>query len=168
MTCRTSLGAVTQVTWRDHGFFISILADSTTKANLSFTLLPHNIPSSLFCVASRMFSIKSGCVFTETSLPEFIFAIGGPGAGKRIQCSLLAEKYGFWHFSLGNILRAEASAPGSKRSDIIRRNIQEGAVGSKEMTVELLKTVVNNLLAICTPKYILIDDKMIYPLRSRV
>jgi UMP-CMP kinase len=75
-------------------------------------------------------------VVTDTSLPEFIFMIGGPGAGKGTQCSLLAKKYGFFHFNLGNILRAETSIPGSKWGHIIRRNTLEGAVGSKEMTVD--------------------------------
>jgi UMP-CMP kinase len=105
-------------------------------------------------------------VVTDTSLPEFIFMIGGPGAGKGTQCSLLAKKYGFFHFNLGNILRAETSIPGSKWGHIIRRNTLEGAVGSKEMTVDLLKTAINNVLAICNPKYILIDGQTTHSLGS--
>jgi adenylate kinase family enzyme len=89
-------------------------------------------------------------VVNDYSLPEFIFVIGFAGAWKGTQCLILAEKYAFWLFSLSNILRAEASIPKSKRGDVIRRNIQEGGVGFKEMTVELLKNAVNSLQAICT------------------
>lgn len=115
-----------------------------------------------------MSCMMSKQVATDYSRPGFIFVIGGPGAGKGTQCSLLAKKYGFWHFSLGNILRAEASIPKSKWGEVIQRNIQKGAVGSKAMTVELLKNAVNSLLAICNPQYILVDGKMTHYFPSRI
>ena len=95
---------------------------------------------------------------SEPSAPKYIFVIGGPGAGKGTQCSLLAKRYGFAHLSLGDILRAETADPDSKWAGIIRHNMQEGIVGSMEMTVDLLKNAINSLVS--RPKCILIDGKM--------
>lgn len=95
---------------------------------------------------------------SEPSAPKYIFVIGGPGAGKGTQCSLLAKRYGFAHLSLGDILRAETADPDSKWAGIIRHNMREGIVGSMEMTVDLLKNAINNLGD--RPKCVLIDGKM--------
>jgi UMP-CMP kinase len=105
-----------------------------------------------------MTSLTSKHLVGQPSSPEYVFVIGGPGAGKGTQCSSLVKRYGFSHLSLGDILRAETANPDSKWAGIIRRNMQEGTVGSMEMTVGLLKNAINNLGG--RPKYILIDGKM--------
>jgi UMP-CMP kinase len=78
-----------------------------------------------------------------------IFVLGGPGAGKGTQCALLAKKYGMNHLSLGDILRQEAANPDSKCVEVISRNMQEGLLGSQEMTVELLNNAIEELPEPC-------------------
>ncbi|XP_069089237.1 adenylate kinase isoenzyme 1-like [Pleurodeles waltl] len=58
---------------------------------------------------------------------KIIFLIGGPGAGKDIQCEKLVAKYGFTHLSMGDLLRVEASFPTS-RGRQIRDIMQRGDI----------------------------------------
>ena len=37
--------------------------------------------------------------------PKVIFILGGPGAGKGTQCGIMTEKYGYEHYSTGDLLR---------------------------------------------------------------
>lgn len=37
--------------------------------------------------------------------PKIIFILGGPGSGKGTQCDIMKAKYGFKHFSTGDLLR---------------------------------------------------------------
>lgn len=37
--------------------------------------------------------------------PKIVFILGGPGAGKGTQCDIMHEKYGYSHFSTGDLLR---------------------------------------------------------------
>jgi UMP-CMP kinase len=105
-----------------------------------------------------MSSLTTKHLVGEPSSPKYIFVIGGPGAGKGTQCSSLVKRYGFSHLSLGDILRAETANPDSKWAGIIRRNMQEGVVGSMEMTVDLLNNAIKNLGD--RPKYVLIDGRV--------
>lgn len=41
----------------------------------------------------------------EGMKPKVIFILGGPGAGKGTQCERMVERYGFIHFSTGDLLR---------------------------------------------------------------
>lgn len=41
---------------------------------------------------------------TEMNM-AYVFILGGPGAGKGTQCSLLVEEFGFHHLSAGQLLR---------------------------------------------------------------
>lgn len=43
---------------------------------------------------------------TESKVP-IIWVLGGPGSGKGTQCARIVEKYGFSHFSTGDLLRDE-------------------------------------------------------------
>lgn len=43
---------------------------------------------------------------TETKVP-IIWVLGGPGSGKGTQCAKIVEKFGFSHFSTGDLLRDE-------------------------------------------------------------
>ena len=37
--------------------------------------------------------------------PKVIFMLGGPGAGKGTQCEIMTSKYGYEHYSTGDLLR---------------------------------------------------------------
>jgi len=68
-----------------------------------------------------------------------IFVLGGPGAGKGTQCSLLVEKYEFCHLSAGDLLRAEQDRPDSQYGELIRTCIREGKIVPSEVTIKLLE-----------------------------
>lgn len=72
-------------------------------------------------------------------LHNVIFVLGGPGSGKGTQCELLCAQRNLRHLSIGDILRTEQQKPSSAWASIIEVNIRNGLIGSKEMTVGLLK-----------------------------
>lgn len=37
--------------------------------------------------------------------PQIVFILGGPGSGKGTQSAIMVEKYGFLHYSTGDLLR---------------------------------------------------------------
>ena len=37
--------------------------------------------------------------------PKVVFILGGPGSGKGTQCEIMTKKYGFLHYSTGDLLR---------------------------------------------------------------
>eukprot|EP00761_Pharyngomonas_kirbyi_P011847 gb/GECH01011873.1/.p1 GENE.gb/GECH01011873.1/~~gb/GECH01011873.1/.p1 ORF type:complete len:191 (+),score=51.47 gb/GECH01011873.1/:1-573(+) len=69
------------------------------------------------------------------------FVLGGPGAGKGTQCSLLVKRYGFTHLSAGDLLRAEMNS-GSEHGEMISRMIKNGEIVPKEVTIGLLKKAI--------------------------
>ena len=50
---------------------------------------------------------------------------GGPGSGKGTQCERIVKKYGFTHFSSGDLLRAEV-ASGSSRGEELKAMMERG------------------------------------------
>ncbi|KAJ7470492.1 UMP-CMP kinase [Mycena latifolia] len=85
--------------------------------------------------------------------PEFdhtkvtvIFVLGGPGAGKGTQCSLLVEDFGFCHLSAGDLLRAEQHREGSQFGELIQNCIREGTIVPMEVTVKLLENAMTAAL----------------------
>ena len=46
------------------------------------------------------------------TLPNVVFVLGAPGAGKGTQCTKLSNKYGYAHLSAGDLLRAEVRDDG--------------------------------------------------------
>ncbi|KAF8270403.1 adenylate kinase-domain-containing protein [Lactarius quietus] len=75
-----------------------------------------------------------------------VFVLGGPGAGKGTQCSLLVEKYNFSHLSAGDILRAEQDRPNTLLGDLIRTHIREGKVMPMEVMTKLLEDAMETVL----------------------
>jgi len=75
-----------------------------------------------------------------------IFVLGGPGAGKGTQCSLLVEKYNFSHLSAGDLLRAEQDRPESQYGNLIRTCIREGTIVPMEVTIKLLENAMRAAL----------------------
>lgn len=68
-----------------------------------------------------------------------VFVLGGPGAGKGTQCSLIAKQYGYRHLSAGDLLREERNRPGSQYGDLINEFIKEGQIVPMHITIGLLK-----------------------------
>lgn len=54
-----------------------------------------------------------------------IWIVGGPGSGKGTQCERIIEKYGFFHISSGDLLRAEV-ASGSARGASLQELMSKG------------------------------------------
>jgi UMP-CMP kinase len=76
---------------------------------------------------------------TTTSLPNVIFVLGGPGAGKGTQCSRMVENFGHVHLSAGDLLRAERARPGSKVGEQIEEHIRKGSIVPVEITCSLIE-----------------------------
>ena len=68
-----------------------------------------------------------------------IIVVTGPqGSGKGTQAKLLAEKYGFTHVSIGDILRREA-ASGSDKGKIIASYMNQGKLIPSDLNNEIVK-----------------------------
>jgi len=78
--------------------------------------------------------------YTMVSEVQVISFLGGPGSGKGTLCALLQETFLCAHFSVGDVLRAEATKPNSPYTSIIEENIRLGRVGPKEITVGVLQS----------------------------
>ncbi|KAF7489875.1 UMP-CMP kinase [Sarcoptes scabiei] len=70
--------------------------------------------------------------------PNVIFVLGGPGAGKGTQCSLISEEFGYVHLSAGELLRIEQTTPGSEFGPLIADHIKNGTIVPVEITCSLL------------------------------
>ena len=67
-----------------------------------------------------------------------LFVLGGPGSGKGTQCENMQEKYGFVHFSTGDLLRAEVKK-GTELGKEIDSYISKGNLVPGEVAVNLIK-----------------------------
>lgn len=103
----------------------------------------------VYCLTEDMSNTKHNGIKLPTldySKPTFlkrdvtvIYVLGGPGAGKGTQCSLLAAKYPeFQHISAGDLLREERNRHGSKYGELINECIAEGRIVPFEITINLL------------------------------
>ncbi|XP_026824070.1 adenylate kinase isoenzyme 1-like [Ooceraea biroi] len=80
----------------------------------------------------------------ESRLP-IIFLIGGPGAGKKTQCTQITKHYGFCGIVTRDLLRDEV-ATGSQRGVILAYLMSEGKLVPSNVLVELIKVkMLNNL-----------------------
>ncbi|XP_015673702.1 adenylate kinase isoenzyme 5, partial [Protobothrops mucrosquamatus] len=78
--------------------------------------------------------------FTEDlKKSNIIFVLGGPGSGKGTQCGKLAQKYGFMHVSVEDLIQNEAA---SGRSKTIRDITESGEFISGDIVTELLKEAI--------------------------
>jgi UMP-CMP kinase len=68
----------------------------------------------------------------------FIFVMGGPGVGKGTQCELAAQRFGFKHVSVGELLRRERSRPGSLYRDFIEKSFRESVPVPPTLAMKLL------------------------------
>jgi hypothetical protein len=81
---------------------------------------------------------------SSVNLPNVLFVLGGPGAGKGTQCTRLVQNFGYVHLSAGDLLRAERQRPGSKVGEEIEDHIRKGSIVPVEITCTLLENVNNN------------------------
>ncbi|XP_072919147.1 UMP-CMP kinase [Hemitrygon akajei] len=79
--------------------------------------------------------------------PKVVFVLGGPGAGKGTQCTNIVKKYGYTHFSAGDLLRAERSKEGTQYGELIDNYIKEGKIVPVEITINLLKRAMDDTMA---------------------
>jgi len=75
------------------------------------------------------------------TVPEVVFVLGPPGAGKGTQCSKISERYGYIHLSAGDLLRAER-ASGSVNGDLIQEYITNGQIIPVAITIKLLEAAI--------------------------
>lgn len=82
-------------------------------------------------------------ILSKARTPTINFVLGGPGVGKGTQCARIAETYGFTHLSVGDLLRKEISS-NSEDGEMILETIAKGKIVSSEVTVKLLKSVIES------------------------
>lgn len=79
-------------------------------------------------------------------LPNVVFVLGGPGAGKGTQCANIVNEYGYIHLSAGDLLRAERKKPGSETGALIEGHIKNGTIVPVEITCRLLEEAMNETM----------------------
>lgn len=70
--------------------------------------------------------------------PKIIFILGGPGSGKGTQCDIMTSRYGYVHYSTGDLLR-EFIKTDCEEAAKIRAIIAEGKLAPSEMLVDIIK-----------------------------
>ncbi|XP_064458271.1 FYN-binding protein 1-like [Ornithodoros turicata] len=83
-----------------------------------------------------------------------IFVFGGPGSGKRTQCAMIAEKYGFTHILSSDLVRDEVQA-GTDVGKAISGVLERGELVPLEYVIFVLKQNIKKVLG--TSKGYLID-----------
>ncbi|XP_013196225.2 UMP-CMP kinase [Amyelois transitella] len=83
-------------------------------------------------------ALRSLSSYLNKMVPEVVFVLGAPGAGKGTQCSLISKEYGFVHLSAGDLLREERQRPGSEYGEMIEQCIRNGEIVPVEVTCSLL------------------------------
>uniref|UniRef100_A0A915DJ35 Uncharacterized protein n=1 Tax=Ditylenchus dipsaci TaxID=166011 RepID=A0A915DJ35_9BILA len=73
---------------------------------------------------------------------KVVFVLGPPGSGKGTLCGALSQHFGFVHFSIGDLLRAECQKPESKLRDEIVAHMQNGTIVDSRISVKLLKKAI--------------------------
>ncbi|XP_046970033.1 UMP-CMP kinase [Vanessa cardui] len=82
--------------------------------------------------------IRQFSSYITKMLPEVVFVLGAPGAGKGTQCSLISKEFGFVHLSAGDLLREERQRPGSEYGEMIEEKIRNGEIVPVEVTCSLI------------------------------
>ncbi|XP_022815164.1 UMP-CMP kinase [Spodoptera litura] len=82
--------------------------------------------------------------YISKMVPEVVFVLGAPGAGKGTQCSLISKEYDFVHLSAGDLLREERQRPGSEYGEMIEEKIRNGQIVPVEVTCSLLHKAMQN------------------------
>ncbi|CAH2016538.1 unnamed protein product [Acanthoscelides obtectus] len=75
--------------------------------------------------------------------PSVVFILGPPGAGKGTQGQRIAETFGYYHISAGELLRQEQAKPGSKHGELIGEYLLKGKLVPADLICDLLKAEMN-------------------------
>lgn len=79
-------------------------------------------------------------------LPNVVFVLGGPGAGKGTQCQFIVNEFGYVHLSAGDLLRAERQKPDSAVGVLIEKHIRDGSIVPVEITCQLLRNAMTEAM----------------------
>lgn len=93
---------------------------------------------------------------TRTDLPNVVFVLGGPGAGKGTMCELAETQLGWTHLSTGDLLRAEREA-GGPTAKVIEDYMTSGQLVPNEITVTLLKNAMDRVTRTTGKRNFLLD-----------
>lgn len=89
-------------------------------------------------------AFRSVSRYISKMVPEVVFVLGAPGAGKGTQCSMISKAYGFVHLSAGDLLREERQRPGSEFGEMIEEKIRNGEIVPVEVTCSLIHKAMQN------------------------
>eukprot|EP00794_Sanderia_malayensis_P016052 gene16052-17674_t len=78
----------------------------------------------------------------DITVPVY-FVLGGPGSGKGTQCEMIAQRYGYKHFSAGQLLRSVEK--GTEIAQLVEKAAREGQLVPQEITIGLLKDALISL-----------------------
>lgn len=121
-------------------------APSPCEVDLSLIVDPGEIPDNEFDFEDQAY--EQSCLCRPENAEDFIedlkksniiFVLGGPGSGKGTQCEKLAQKYGFTHLSVEDLIQNETASEGNKNFRDIR---ESGEFISGDMVIEFLKEAI--------------------------
>ncbi|KAL8912003.1 MAG: hypothetical protein Q9171_002916 [Xanthocarpia ochracea] len=68
---------------------------------------------------------------------------GAPGIGKKTQCALLCQKFGFQHISLDDVLHEMSHDPTYPHAEFVKDCLEEKVEVPRELTIRLLEREIN-------------------------
>ena len=77
-------------------------------------------------------------------MPNIVFVLGGPGAGKGTMCELAELQLGWVHLSTGDLLRTQ-SENGGPHAGVIKELLADGKLVPDEIIVTLLKDAMEHI-----------------------
>lgn len=89
-------------------------------------------------------------------LPNVVFVLGGPGAGKGTMCELAECQLGWVHLSVGHLLREEMELGGAEAAGI-RKCVEEGRLVPNDLVVTLLKKAMEQITRSTGKRNFLLD-----------
>lgn len=92
------------------------------------------------------------CSAMASHLPNVVFVLGGPGAGKGTQCTRIQDEFGYIHLSAGDLLREERARPGSQFGALIENCIVNGTIVPVSVTCSLLENRMNQYIKVSERK----------------
>jgi UMP-CMP kinase len=89
-------------------------------------------------------------LFAEGRSPRVIFVTGAPGSGKGTQCAILAQEFGYSHYSIGDLMRAVVQS-GSEEGRAVQ------AYKCNLVPKELVASILLKTLSVLVTHTVLID-----------
>ena len=68
---------------------------------------------------------------------------GSPGVGKKTQCALLCQKFGFQHVSVEDVLREKSNDPTYLHAEFLKDCLKEKVDAPRELIINLLERKIN-------------------------